>query len=116
MNSSSSTSSAPVEDVQVVTAAERGIGAQEFYESLTGFDEIAVSKAFGAVISAFAEQDPIRFGRALMFVDLRRQGFKDVDAYQRAMNSTNGESTDYFADDPAEINDLDPDSEPGKGA
>lgn len=99
---------------EVITAADREIGPQAMYESLNGFDEIAVAKAFGAVITAFAETDPMKFGRALMFVDLRRQGFKDTDAYKRAMNSTNAETNEYFADDPEDVDPADPDSDAGK--
>lgn len=79
--------------------------ATEMYKTLTGWDEIAIRKAFGANITDFTQKgatpNPMMFGRALVFVDVRRRtGVKDAEAYATAMGHTVLESSDYFADDP----------------
>lgn len=62
--------------------------ADELFDSLSGFDEIAIAQHFGRTVSDLAEKDPSMFGRALAFVMLRRGEPKmnDDDARNAVMN------------------------------
>lgn len=71
--------------------------ADEVFESLNGFDEIAIEKAFGEVTSL--KDKPMMFLRALLFIETRREGKKDNEAKQVAMNATMKQLTDYFRGD-----------------
>lgn len=73
----------------------------DMFESLTGFDEIAIAAHFGDKITAL-HADPFAFLRALAFVDKRRGGASDREAYEAAMNLSISETQTYFADDEAE--------------
>lgn len=85
--------------------------AQEMFEDLGGFEEIAIAKRFGTPVNSLASTDSTQFLRALIFADYRRQGQSDGDAYKAAQNLKLGAIKDYFReDDTAE----DPDSESGK--
>ena len=84
------------------------ISGGDMFLSLTGFDEIAVAKAFGTDIADLRET-PMRFLRALAFVHQRRCGLKDAEAYKAAMSMTIQEAGEYFADDEDEAADIDPD-------
>jgi hypothetical protein len=87
--------------------------AQEFFETLNGFDEIAIAKHFGKKPVELSDTDAMGFARSLIFVSKRREGMKDGDAFEAAMNTTIGEANAYFAED-----DDEPDfpvSESGKG-
>lgn len=86
--------------------------ADEFFDSLTGYDEIAIGKAFGDLESL--REKPFTFLRALVFVDLKRQGNRDPEAKQAALELTIGALGEYFADDEPEVDPDDPDSESGK--
>lgn len=94
---------------------------QAFFDTLNGFDEIAITKQFGTDVSQLTTGkdrpgNPTMLLRALVFVDHRRRtGAKDAEAYKAAMNLTLTEVHDYFADDePAEMDPDDPDTEAGK--
>lgn len=87
--------------------------ADEMVESLTGFDEIAVEKHFGADVSALRTR-PFSFIRALVFVHQRREGLTDPDARTAALSLTIGDLNGYFAEGPEEIDPEEPDTEPGK--
>lgn len=69
--------------------------------SLTGFDEVAITKFFGVEYTEL-EDRPMMFLRTLMFIVERRGGTKDSEAYKAAMNATTREVSDYFPDDPTE--------------
>jgi hypothetical protein len=93
--------------------------ADEFFLSLTGFDEIAIAKMFAADISELRER-PFTFLRALAFVHQRRHGLVDRDAHEAAQQLTIAELGDYFtdaadADLGEELDSDEPVSEPGKG-
>lgn len=81
---------------------------EELADSLTGFDEIAIKKAFGVPFSALApnEQglggDVFQFLRSLIFVHRRREGENDVTAYNTAQSLKTGEVNAYFAEESAE--------------
>lgn len=69
----------------------------EVFESLNGFDEIAIERAFGEITSL--KDRPMFFLRALVFIERRREGLNDKDAKQAAMDATMRDLTDYFATD-----------------
>lgn len=89
--------------------------ANEAFELLTGWDEIAIKKTWGAEITDLRES-PFTFMRALVFVDARRAGAKDPEAKEAALTLTVRELSDYFADDEDEPMPDEPTTEPGKGA
>lgn len=68
--------------------------------SLTGFDELAVERAFGKDIG---ELSAVRVTRALVFVLQRRLGLDDTAAYNAAMGMSLADCEAQFrpADDPA---------------
>lgn len=82
--------------------------------SLNGFDEIAIAQRFGEEWTALHEKRSYRFIRALIFVEERRNGSKDADAFKTAMNLTTLEVGEYFVEEPAEDpeSDLGNDDEP----
>lgn len=74
------------------------ITADEMIESLTGFEEIAIEKAFGAHLFALAEQNQTMMLRSLVFVDIKRGGANDKDAKAEAMGLTLKQVQGRFAD------------------
>lgn len=90
--------------------------AKDFYQTLNGFDDIAVAGKFGAKPNALAQSgDESAFARSLIFVDKRRNhGLDDHAAYEAAMLATNAEINAYFAEDEDEPNAADPVTEQGK--
>jgi hypothetical protein len=64
--------------------------------SLTGFDELAIEKAFGHGIGDLGGTMTLR---ALVFTLERRTKVTDKDAYGAAMRKTLAEVRDTFADD-----------------
>ena len=82
------------------------MNSEEMMRSLGGFEEIAIAQRFGS--------DLLQLGgtmatRALVFVDLRRRGAKDSEAYKTAMDMTLGDVQDRFV-----VPDEDEDGETGK--
>lgn len=90
--------------------------ATEMFESLTGYEEIAIAKAFGTRVLELAETDKMSLGRSLAFVHYKRSGQKDSEAKQSAMGMTIREVQDYFADEPDDLDPDDPDTDTGKGS
>lgn len=83
--------------------------ADEMFNSLTGFDEIAIKKEFRSDVYALGKEDKAAFMRALIFTGHRRGGAKDSEAYKAAMDLPQSEVVDYFAAEPdgdAEGDDL----------
>lgn len=62
---------------------EARIDMEEMTRSLTGFDEIAIERAWG---KAFNDLGGTTLARALLFVAERRDGMKDADAYRAVMD------------------------------
>lgn len=60
------------------------MSADDMFMSLTGFDELAIKKAFGSDVFTLREE-PGMFLRALVFVWARREGKTDVEAKNAAM-------------------------------
>jgi hypothetical protein len=58
----------------------------ELFESLTGFEEIAIAQRFGRTVLDLAGDDQTMFGRALIFAGQRREGATDEEAWQAAMS------------------------------
>jgi hypothetical protein len=75
-----------------------GFSAEEVFDSLTGFDEIAISQHFGRTVSELGEKDQSMFGRALVFVLKRRDGASDDEARNAALGLTMKEFTAFFAE------------------
>lgn len=57
----------------------------ELIESMNGFEEMAIDKAFGAEIYDLLATKPIRGLRACLFLVKKREGLNDVQAHQAAM-------------------------------
>lgn len=72
---------------------------KEAFDSLTGFDEIAIQRAFGEPISEVRQNATMGY-RALIFVQYRRDGQRDQAAYQAAMELPLKQALDYFDPDP----------------
>jgi hypothetical protein len=87
--------------------------AEEMFESLTGYDEVAIAKAFSAEVTALADAKPTMFVRALVFTSLMRDGKAATDAKKAVMEMTLGQVNGYYADD-VEVMADDPQSESGK--
>jgi hypothetical protein len=66
-----------------------------FTKTLTGFDEIAIKRMFGATLG---ELDGSMIPRALLFVADRRAGANDADAFRGVMELPLGGVEDRFAD------------------
>ncbi len=94
--------------------------ADQFFETLTGFDEVAITAKFSTTVTNLIgnkkhpAHDPLRGGRALVFVHRRRGGDKDPDAYKYAMGLSIRQVQDYFAPEPEAEDDEDPQTESGK--
>lgn len=74
---------------------EEKINVEEFSRSLNGFDDVAISGAFG---KRFAHMEDFETGRALLFVWLRREhGMKDREARASAMAATVGDLEGMFS-------------------
>lgn len=69
------------------------VTSEELFESLTGFDEIAISQQFG---STPTDLPGTLLARALIFIAQRREGVSDSEAYQSAMSLPTGELTAIF--------------------
>lgn len=95
--------------------------AGDFFLSLTGFDEIAITREFGEDISRLVPDKngegghPFGFLRALVFVHQRREGLKDREAYKAAQEIPIRDLQSYFAGETgADLDPDDPDTPAGK--
>jgi hypothetical protein len=90
--------------------------ANEVFESLNGFDEIAIKVQFGQTVNELAgPAEAVTFLRALIFTEHRRAGMKDHPAWEAAMNMRVGDVRDYFADDDEDRIPDQPVTDSGKG-
>ena len=87
--------------------------AEETLNSLTGYDEIAVSKAFGSEILDLADKRQTAFTRALVFVLMRRAGSRDRDAFETVMHMGLGDVQAHFREE--ELDPDDPETPAGEG-
>jgi hypothetical protein len=90
----------------------------EYGDGLTGFEEIAITSAFGAPIAQLGDRDPMLGIRALIFCHRRREGEKDKPAKDYAMGLTRLEASRYFEHIGAapDLDPDDPDTPEGKDA
>lgn len=92
----------------------------EMFESLTGFDDIALDNAFGVNWRQDSDRNPAVFLRALAFAHFRRENeaaggkTKDADAKQRALSLTTKQAYDFFEDEALDGDDDEPVTEQGK--
>ena len=84
-----------------VTTNSAGVTVDEVFESLTGFEEIALDKHFGDDWVLNMRRRPAMFLRALAFVLYKRKGQDDRAAKNAAMALTARQANDMFATDPA---------------
>lgn len=93
-----------------------GITAEEMFESLTGFDEMAISKHFGDEWQDLAQRKPVQFLRALAFIQYKRTGpgQNDRQARDQAMGLTVRQAQEFFEPDAEDFDPDNPDSESGK--
>jgi hypothetical protein len=89
--------------------------AEEAFESLNGYEEIGITKAFGAQVTKLAETEPTMFARALVFAMERRRGLDHDAAKAAAMERPLSEIDAYFTEEPEELDEEEPESEVGKG-
>lgn len=89
------------------------ISANEMVGSLTGFEELAIQKAFGINVNDLGKQGTLAL-RAAVFSHLRRGGAKDRDAYNQAMELPLREVQEYFADEEPEVDPEEPVTDQGK--
>lgn len=81
----------------------------DMLDSLTGYDEIAIAKAFDRDFAVLLDY-PTQLARALVFVEKRRsESLSDKDAKAAAMGMRLGEVNSYFPDEP-EQPEIDPDA------
>lgn len=85
-----------------MSTASAKITITEAFESLTGYEEVAISKTFGANPHDYDEHGNSRLvgtllGRALVFALARRDGKSDAEAEAEAMGLTSPELLAYFA-------------------
>jgi hypothetical protein len=86
--------------------------AEEMGESLTGYDELAIEKAFQVSdVTVLAGTKQIR---GLVFVALRREGQSDKDAFASVMEMPLKSCNEFFAEDEDEPMPDDPATESGK--
>ena len=70
------------------------VTAAEVVQSLTGFDEIAIEKAFGVAVEGMATEAALL--RALAFVVEKRAGKNDAEAKKAALSLSRKDVEGYF--------------------
>lgn len=86
--------------------------SEQVFDSVTGFDEIAIAQHFGRTIMELAENDATMFARALVFVVVRREGEPDDAARTAALSISFKELNGYFAEESVEAAGKDAQPEP----
>jgi hypothetical protein len=79
--------------------SETTMTGEEMFESLTGFEEVAVSQHFNAEVGNLAESKPTMFLRAMVFTHLVREGRTPKEAKAEVMGMTLKACNGYFAED-----------------
>lgn len=90
----------------------------ELVSSLTGYEDQAIEDRFGRTIAQLLDANAIKACRALLFVEAKRRGVRDGDAYKQVMGMTISEVDSSFKDEAEDADDLNPDepyTEQGKG-
>lgn len=83
----------PPATAQATTPPAR-LDPEQVAGSCTGFDELAIERAFGRELTDLGEST--RALRALLFVVRRRGGLSDTDAYRAVMNLSLDELMGHF--------------------
>lgn len=76
--------------------------AEEAFNNLTGYDEIAIAKWFGESPLALSEIKSSGLVRSLVFIEYKRAGMSDKEAHAAALALSMGEITTYYAEDEAD--------------
>ena len=89
---------------------------KEVLESVTGFEEIAIVKAFGLTVEALSSDKSRRltFARSMVFIVFKRQGKKDAEAKDAALALTIKQVNEFFVPEPDDVDEDDADSDAGK--
>jgi hypothetical protein len=90
------------------------LSAEEFMDSLTGFDEIGIQKVFGAKPIELGRKDRSGLMRGLYMIAQRREGLSEAEAKKAALGATLKEVGDFFPDAEDEPMPEDPATESGK--
>ena len=98
-----------------MSASKSDMTASEMLESLTGFDEVAIAKHFGAEALELAEKKPTMLARALAFVHMTREGRDAAAARADAMGLSIRQANDYFLDSEDEVTPEEPVTAEGEG-
>jgi hypothetical protein len=88
--------------------------AEDFVGTLSGWDEIAIEKAFGEDFLTLRKRGTTMV-RALVFVAFKRQGQKHDEAYRSAMDMPMSDLENYFAEEEPELDPSEPETDQGKG-
>jgi hypothetical protein len=78
------------------------VTATEVFESMTGYEELAIAKAFGVNPNDYDEDSGnsklvgTLLGRSLVFLHARREGKADAEALDVALGLTMPDLIDYF--------------------
>jgi hypothetical protein len=79
-----------------------GMTVEDYFDTLTGFDDIAVKKRFGDTPVNLTQTDAITALRALVFVQYRRDGYEDDLAYDVTMKLPLKQVQGAFLDEPTD--------------
>jgi hypothetical protein len=88
----------------------------EIQHSITGFDEIAVQKHMDCDVYEAASTKLTLFRRCLVFIHQRHQGLDDQAAKKVALGMRFKDLFEYFAAEPYDDEDDEPETEVGKGS
>lgn len=83
----------------------------ETQNSLNGFDELAIEKAFGAEYDDLNGRNVLR---ALIFTLKRREGLDDIKARKVVLEIPMDQLVTHFAEDANEVDEDEPETEAGK--
>jgi hypothetical protein len=86
------------------------VDGEEYATTLTGFDELAIERAFGRSLDKLPALTTMR---ALLFIRLRREGAKDHDAFRTSMELRLGRLEEVFVK-PRKDQDEDEGDAPGE--
>lgn len=104
MTTPASVTSTAAPSTETSTAAL--LDPEEVAGSVTGFDEIAIARAFGQELTDLSELKSLR---ALAFVLARRRGLDDTAAYNEVMGQSLNEVMalfDFGSDEPQSLDDV----------
>lgn len=85
-----------------------GMSAEEFSDSLTGYEELGIARHFDLDIYADAEARPMVALRALVFTDRVRRGETAAEAKDYAQKCTVGQVMAYFPEENPTDDNVDP--------